>query len=77
MRVIMKTLSQDAKGTREPGKEYDVPDDEAKALIKGGYAVPVEKADYKGRPESTAMGPAEETTMMHKASPKSRGRQKA
>jgi len=83
MRLIMKTLSQDAKGMREPGKEYDVPDEEAKDLIKGGFAImaePPEKVDHKPRltiPESTMIAPADETTMMHKVSPKSRGRRKA
>ena len=41
MKVKMLTLQAGPKGVREPGKEYDVPDKEAKELIAGGYAQPV------------------------------------
>ena len=49
----MLTLQAGPKGVREPGKEYDVPDKEAKDLIAGGYAQPVglEKATDRSSKE--------------------------
>lgn len=39
MLINMKTLSAGPEGNRLPGKNYEVPDKEAKELIAGGYAV--------------------------------------
>ena len=38
MKIIMQTLSAGPKGVRLPGVEYNVPVDEGRALISGGYA---------------------------------------
>lgn len=39
MNVKMLTLDAGPDGVRQPGKIYDVPANEAKALIAGGYAI--------------------------------------
>ena len=42
MRIVLRTRYAGPRGTAGPGSPMDLPDDEAKALIDGGYAVPVE-----------------------------------
>lgn len=50
MRIKMLTIQAGPNGTREAGQVVDVPDEEARQLIAGGYAVefkrqePVERA---------------------------------
>lgn len=51
MRVRMKTLMAGPDGVRKPDAVYDLPTAEAQALIDGGYAVKVEKAD---KPEAAS-----------------------
>ncbi len=41
MRVQMVTLAAGPAGVREIGKVYDLEEDEALALLDGGYALPV------------------------------------
>jgi hypothetical protein len=41
MNITMLTLQAGPNGVREAGRNYDVPDKEAKALIDGGYAIAV------------------------------------
>ena len=58
MKVRMKTLYCTAEAVCDPGKVIDVPDNEAKALIAGGYAAdpsvgPVQKVK---KALSAAMG---------------------
>jgi hypothetical protein len=55
MWIEMKTLSAGPKGSREPGKSYDVPDKEARELIAGGYAEEV-KAPQRGIVAEKATG---------------------
>jgi len=60
MFIKMLTLQAGPQGTREAGQFYDVPDKEAKALIKDGYAVqapreaPAERATGRGGRERAA-----------------------
>jgi len=60
MLIKMLTLQAGPQGTREAGQFYDVPDKEAKALIKDGYAVqapreaPVERATGRRGREQAA-----------------------
>ena len=60
MLIKMLTLQAGPQGTREAGQFYDVPDKEAKALIKDGYAVqaprkaPFERATGRGGRERAA-----------------------
>ena len=44
MRIKMNTLSADAKKVLRPGVEYDLPEEEARALLAGRYAQEVEVA---------------------------------
>jgi len=68
MKIIMKTLSQDANGMRIPGRQYDVPAEEAAELIKGGYAFAIEQL----MPETAAFGQADETAVIAPARPRRR-----
>ena len=55
MNIRMLALQAGPTGVRELGKVYDVPDQEAKALIAGGYAEPVKaKVVEAGQPAPTA-----------------------
>jgi hypothetical protein len=47
MKIKMLTLQAGPTGVREVGSVHDVDDKEAKALIAGGYAIPVEKVVEK------------------------------
>ena len=63
MRIRMKTLSAGPAGTREQGKEYDVPDAEGEQLVRGHHA---ERVGPSPRPavESAAVEPADEASML-------------
>jgi hypothetical protein len=66
MRIVMKTNSAGPEGTRWAGKEYDVPDKEAKELIDGKYAEPakskkVERATAEPDGEDADSAPETET----------------
>lgn len=45
MKIKMKTLAAGPDGVWPPGSTRDVPEAEAKALIKGRYAEPVEELE--------------------------------
>lgn len=55
-KVRMKTLAAGAAGVLLPEKVYDLPADQAEALIAGGYAVAAEPAE-KAVPPQTAPEP--------------------
>lgn len=42
MKVTMRTTAAGPNGQMFPDKTYDIPSDQAKALIDGGYAVSAE-----------------------------------
>ena len=44
MQVILKATYAGPRGTAGPGSKMELPDDEAKALIDGGYAEEVKPA---------------------------------
>jgi len=54
MNIRMLALQAGPNGVREIGKEYDVPEKEAKELINGGYAEPVKAKDVEAVVEPTA-----------------------
>lgn len=55
MKILMKSLSAGPEGVRSPGKIYEVPDNEAKGLLEGGYAVAApEPAAQAPKPEEKA-----------------------
>jgi len=60
----MKTTMAGPHGSAGPGQEITVDDENGKALITGGYAVPAKPA-----PESAMMSPPE-TEAMPKAKPR-------
>lgn len=57
MRIRMNTLSAAPTGVRLAGREYEVPDAEARQLLAGGYAVAVNPA-----PATTESGTGRENT---------------
>jgi hypothetical protein len=72
MKIQMKTLSSGPAGSFQPGQIVDLPEDQARAFVAGGYAVtmeskpkveapkpadaPIETAAGKPAPETAAMG---------------------
>jgi len=61
MRLTMKTLSAGPAGTIQPGQTVDVPDEEGRALVRGGYAVESATVSPPGLPASSKAGrPASE-----------------
>lgn len=72
MRVTMRSLSSGPNGQLLPGNTYDVPDDEAKQLIAGQYAVPADRSTKGGRAEratTEAPAPAVVPPATHKPKP--------
>lgn len=61
MKIRMKTLAAGPAGVYRPGQEVDLPADEARALIEGGYAEAVGKVR-----ETAAVEPPEEAVMPKK-----------
>lgn len=55
MKIKILTLSAGPAGVRQPGKVYDVPPEEAAALIEAGYAEQV--ADQAVQTEPVASAP--------------------
>ena len=54
MKIRMKTTSAGPAGSMQAGREYEVPDAEAKDLIAGGYTTPVERGTKVTRAERAA-----------------------
>ncbi len=66
MRIEMKTLYAGPDRTISPGQVVDLPDDEARELIDGGYAVQV--GDDQGDDEAVDTGePVEPRKVAKKA----------
>ncbi len=59
MKIRMKTLSCGPDGTLLPGKVYDLPDAEAKALVNGLYAERVENPLFDRSAAKSAPKPVE------------------
>ncbi len=51
MKIKMKTLAAGPLGNKHPNVEYDVPDQEGKDLVSGGYAVEIKEEPLKGAPK--------------------------
>lgn len=51
MQVTMRTSSAGPAGALHAGRTYDLADDEAKQLIAGGYATPVDRSTKTGQAE--------------------------
>lgn len=62
MKVTMRTLSAGPTGTLRPGQTYDLPDEEAKQLIAGNYAVPASRGTAAGQAEKAVATERTETT---------------
>ena len=61
MRIVLRTRYAGPRGTAGPGSPMDLPDDEAKALIDGGYAVPADKPKPKAEEEPKRKAAERET----------------
>ena len=71
----MRTLSAGPGGNRLPGLVYDVPPEEARALVAGGYAEPVDRVPEAAPPETAAVLPPENAARP-RATPRPAGRKK-
>lgn len=63
MRIRMLTTAAGPEGVRLVGQVVAVADDEANALIEGGYAEAVETPPRPSAPETTAFEPRKNAAM--------------
>lgn len=71
MRVRMNTTSAGPEGVLQSGREYDLPPEEARQLLQGGYATPVKpeaETAVRSAPE-TAAAPTRPPARKPKAPP--------
>ena len=70
-KIIMKTLAAGPSGSLIPGQVVSLPDEEAEALLRGGYAVLEKDAEIE-----TATAEPPENTMRKPATKRKAGRKR-